>query len=444
MPEAEPAVHPEQSSASPAQTARPAAPVKPAGNWRHPGWSWAVGRDWLIPSGVATATLLIGAALAGIPVLVSGNWHDPGTQDQAWAFLGLGLAGFAVLTLTAVVHGGRERLLNRNGTAYIIQEEAREWSHDESRGFLASAERQFARVIRVPGPGRLAGPWDWPLSDGAQYWDGKLTELVRSFQALHYDDDPNTPNGIFLWAWWPVSLALGMRVSAADRGLVLNIWQRPSRGRAGRLMPAPWAQRPHRFVHSATAASAAALAPECAPRELTWPARLTIIQRHTRNAFGAAASSKVTVMLIRLGRQEWGPIPATPAEPSPGKIIPLTMEDAAGLRVAGTFTCNIHEFRLTPASGESFFSWPTFPSLVQMASAWLRRKAADAKDHTVLLGTVMPPETAVGLGIDAGQVDQSGWPAQLWPVVYAKSSGTMIVPNLNLGTTALAREPGGN
>jgi hypothetical protein len=74
---------------------------------------------------------------------------------------------------------------------------------------------------------------DWPLGDGAGRWDGKVVELARAFQVLHSDDNPATPNGMFIWAWWPVTLVLCARLTATDRGLALDVWQRPTRGRPG-------------------------------------------------------------------------------------------------------------------------------------------------------------------------------------------------------------------
>ncbi|HUY47576.1 MAG TPA: hypothetical protein VMV92_17885 [Streptosporangiaceae bacterium] len=205
-----------------------------------------VGRrpGWLIPSAAAVATLFLGAALGGIPALVAGSWQDPQTRIAVWAALALGAVGLLALLATWLIWRGRNEILHRNGTAYLIQELARGWSADDSRVFLASAKRRFARTIEVPGPGKLSGSWDWPLGDGAQDWDGKATELVRAFQALRCDDDPVTPKGIFMWAWAPVAIAYGARVTAADRGLVLDVWQRPSRGRPGAIQPG------HRRLHA--------------------------------------------------------------------------------------------------------------------------------------------------------------------------------------------------
>lgn len=422
---------------------------KPVGSWRHPGWSWTVHRDWLIPSGVAVATLLVGAAFGAIAAP---------TPDRALAYLAVGAAGLVVLILTGIVYRGRNSMLRRNGTAYIIHEAAREWSQDDSRDFLATAHRQFARTIRVPGPGRLGGAWDWPLGDGAQQWDSKVTELARSFQALHFDDNPSTPNGIFLWAWWAVAVAFSARVTAADRGLVLDIWQRPSRGRAGHLVPVPWSQRPHRFGQGDPVPALAVVLPESAPQEFTWPATVTISPREPDPAAGAGdpaadpgdpaagpatGPAQPTVLLVRLGCQRWGPVPAAPAAPDPAEPVSLGLDDAVGLGTGGTFPADILELRVVPPGGGSQFPWPAYPSLVAEVSGWIRRKATVLNSRTLLLATVVPPEIALGLGVTAAQASQSGWPAHLWPIVYQRSTDALVVPRLDLGAAAVTNRAGG-
>jgi hypothetical protein len=429
MPDSEPAVRAGRPAAQPGERARGEQPDgKPAGSWRHPGWSWAAGRDWLVPSGVAVGTLLTGAAFGAIAAP---------TTDRVLAYIAVGAAGLAVLILTGVVYQGHSGILRRNGTAYVIRQVAADWSLDESRSFLAAAERQFARVIRVPGPGDLGETWDWPLGDGAQRWDGKVTELARCFMALHFDDNPKTPNGIFLWAWWAVAFGFGARVTAADRGLVLDVWQRPSHGRAGRLVPAPWAQRPHRFGPDYPAPPPNAFPPETAPQEFTWQAKVTITPKGPGPVAGLPGRAGLAVLLVRLGHQPWGPLPAAPAAPDPAMPVSLVLDDAAGLGTGGTFAAEIRELRIVPSEGTQF-EWRAYPKLVAEVTAWIRRTTTDLDDRTLLLAAVVPPEVALGLGIAAAPPGQPGWPARLWPVVYQQGTGALVVPRLNLGHAAVA------
>lgn len=416
---------------------------KAGGGRRHQGWSWAVGRDWLLPGGVAAATLFLGAGLAGIPALVGANWSDPQVRAQAWAFTVLGAAGLAVLAVTGVVRRGRDSVLARNGTMYIVQEDARDWTGYESRSFLASARRHFARIMSVPGPGKLGGHWDWPLDDGAQHWDVKAAELTRSFQALHSDDDPATPNGIFIWAWWAVTVAFTARATAADRGLTLDVWQRPSKGRAGELVPAPWRQRPHRFCYGGPPPPLVAVLPGSGPQEFTWPAHLTVKSRELSAVEEAGAPRVISVLLARLSRDPWGALAGMDAEPNPDGL-ELVLHNAAGLDLGRGARIEIHELRIVPPDGGKQFPWPSFPALVAEVSTWLRRKAAELQGHTLLLGAVMPAEVAAGLGVDAGQVDRSGWPEHLWPIVFQPTTKALVVPQLDLGAAALRNPPGGH
>ena len=408
---------------------------------RHPGWSWTVGRDWLIPSAVAVATLFLGAALGGIPALVAGSWQDPQTRIAVWAAIALGAVGLLALLATWLIWRGRNGILRRNGTAYVFLESAGGWSADDVRAFLALAKRQFARTIEVPGPGKLDGSWDWPLGAGAQDWDSKVTELVRAFQALRCDDDPATPKGIFMWAWAPVAIAYGARVTAADRGLVLDIWQRPSRGRAGDVEIAPWSQRPHRFGGGQRPQSITNALPGSVPREYRWPAQVTI--KRPAVGGGAVPASAAdgrevpVILLVRLGRQSWGPVPDAPAEPDPGAPLTVVLEDAAGLGRVGTFGTEIRELRIVPPGGYRLFPWPAYPSLVAEVSEWIRRRSSELDGHQLMIGAILPPEVALGLGIDAGRLTSSAWPTHLWPIVSDPMTKALVVPRLNLGTATL-------
>ena len=405
---------------------------------RPPGWSWTVGQDWLIPFVVAVATLFLGAALGGLPALVAGTWTDPQTRIGTWVVLALSAFGLLALLASWLIWHGRREILRRNGTAFIIQETASGWSADENRMFLAAVKRQFARKIDVPGPGRLSGPWSWPLGDAAQDWEGRLTELIRAFQALWSDDDPATPTGIFIWAWAPVAIAFGTRVAAADRGLVLDVWQRPSRGRAGDFEVGSSSQRPHQFGVGQNAGALQHGLPGDSGREYWWPAQVTIepprfaLVRGSQHV--AETLESPVILLVRLGEQSWGPMPKVPAGPDPDTPLTLALRDTAGLGLPTAFQTDVQEFRVEPPASGQLFPWASYPALVAEAAAWIRKRAAEAAGRTVLIGTIVPPEVALGLGISAGQVSEAAWPTHLWPMVFERGSGEFVVPYLNLGT----------
>jgi hypothetical protein len=395
-------------------------------DWLHPGWSWTVGRAWVITALSASVTLIVGAVLGALPALLAGSWHDAQTRDQTWVLIGFAAVSLAAAATALMLNRKRRWVLGQNGTAYVIQEVGADWARQDEKAFLDSAGRYFARVIQVPGPGQLGRPWNWPLGDGAQQWDPKVTELVRSFQALHTDDDPKTPSGILMWAWWAVAAAFGMRVTAADRNLILDVWHRPSHARAGDVETVIGSERPHRFG-STEPVALAELIPDSAPREVTWPVKLTVTHRTT-----VPAGKPVSILLLRLGQQSWGPLPEVSAEPEPDGQYDLKIDDAAGIIADKSSDALIHELRyLPPSAGQ--FPWPAIPALVAVCADWIERKAADLDGRTLLLGTVMPPEAALGLGITAGQVRRTGWPKHLWSLVYHASADTLVVPHLNLG-----------
>jgi hypothetical protein len=391
----------------------------------------------VITSLSASVTLILGAVLGALPALLAGSWSDAQTRLETWVLSGFGAASLAAAVIALVLYRKRRWVLSQNGTAYVIRELSSDWDRQDERNFLDSAGRYFARVIRVPGPGQLGRFWDWPLDAGAEYWNSKVDELTRSFQALRSADDPGTPNGILMWASWAVAVAFGLRVTAADRDLVLDVWQRPSHGRAGDVEAVIGTQRPHRFGHSEPA-PLGELLPTSAPREFTWDAELTTTQRSADARH--TAGRDVSVLLLRLGCQKWGPLaevdtglPEADTESQPAHALHLHIDDAAGVTPGRSSSITIYELRCVPPAGGRF-PWHAIPSLVTASADWIERKSVALADHTLLLGAAMLPETALGLGITAGHTHRTRWPENIWPLVYRTAAGSLVVPDLNLGT----------
>jgi len=405
-------------------------------DWLHPGWSWTVGQVWVITALSASVTLILGAVLGALPAVFAGSWRDSQTRDQTWVLIGFTVAGLSAAVTAMVLYRKRRWVLQKNGTVYVVRELASDWDRQDEEAFLDSAGRYFARVIKVPGPGQLGWPWDWPLGPGAQQWDGKVDELAHAFQALRSVDDPGTPNGILMWASWAVAVAFGLRVSAADRDLMLDVWQRPSHGRAGDVETVIGTQRPHQFGY-AEPVPLAELLPDSAPREFTWRARLTATYQGP--GVPCAAGRRVSVLLLRLGRQRWGPLPEAGTEPQRAQALHLDVSDAAGVTPGRSTRVTIHELRCLPPPGDQF-PWHAIPSLTAAATDWIERKSAELAGHTLLLGAIIPPETALGLGISAGRAKRTQWPQDMWPLAYHTATDSLVVPHLNLGTAAL-RDP---
>jgi hypothetical protein len=421
-----------------------------AGGWRHPGWAWTTRHDRLIPSAYWIAGLLIAFALGNVPSLVTGDWKSAMTWVSLWLSVGATVLAVAAFAFADTVRRGREHMIARNGTAYIIQEQARFWDDDNAARFREGIRRQFARVIQVPGPVEVSRGWDWSLDSDAWQWDAKVDELVRAFRVLSIDatrDGTATPDGIFLWAYWAVATAFGMRVTAADRSAVLDVWQRPSRARAGEVDPEIWSQRPLRFVPAPAAPAAGAAGRQFS--EHLWPAslELTRIAPTTGGVHRGTGSGMVSVLLLRFSASEWGPLPAV-AEAAPRDQVALNLNCAASVLPPGSSSAEIHELRCVPPNGPSGaqFPWQQFPALAAGACSWIERKAKELDGHTLLLGTLLPQEVGLGLGVLAGQESRRAcWPDRLWPIIRDPRDGGRVVPNLNLGKTALdpARATGG-
>ncbi|MGH3289273.1 MAG: hypothetical protein ACRDPD_32120, partial [Streptosporangiaceae bacterium] len=398
---------------------------------RHPGWSWTVRRDRVIPAGYGAFALFAGGALGVMPGLVTGDWKTGATWDQLWVAIILSALAVAFLAFSEIVRRGRDRIRERNGTAYILQEQARFWTPQNATRFRDGISRQFSRVIQVPGPVETGRGWDWPLDAGARDWDGRIDELVRAFRVLSIDQsrDTVTPNGVFIWAWWAVAAAFGMRATAADRDLKLDVWQRPSNARAGQVEPEIWAQRPHQF---GSAVPDDHLLPPVTCHD--WEADLRVSRRGRSRA--GAEDAGVSVLLVRFGGQEWGPLPAVTVPLPDDHRLDLHLHDAAGVAPAGVSRVDLHELRCVPPG--ALFPWQDFPALAAAAAAWIEQKTKELPGRTILLGTIMPPEVGLGLGILAGQESRrSAWPRHLWPIIREPAKGELVVPHLDLGAASV-------
>ena len=410
-----------------------------AGGWRHPGWSWTVRHDRLIPGGYWIAGLLIAFALGNVPSLVTADWKSAMTWVSLWLSVGATVIAAMTFGFAEATRRGRDRMLAQNGTAYIIQERARFWDDDKAARFREGIHRHFARVIQVPGPVEADRSWDWSLDADAWHWDARADDLVRAFRVLSIDearDGTITPNGVFLWAHWAVATAFGMRVTAADRDLVLDVWQRPSHARAGEVEPEIWSQRPHRFT--ATPA-AEATAPQFS--EHLWAATLELsrIAPRVGGTRRGTRSGKVSVLLVRFSSSDWGPLPAV-IEPVPAGPLVVRLSCAASVFPPGSSPAEVHELRCVPLVGPpgAQFPWPQFPMLVAEALAWIERKAKELEGHTLLLGTLVPQEVGLGIGIRVGHDSgRASWPGHLWPIVQNQRDGSLVIPNLDLGMAAV-------
>jgi hypothetical protein len=181
--------------------------------------------------------------------------------------------------------------------------------------------------------------------------------------------------------------------------------------------------------------------PDSIPREYRWPVQVII--KPLASAPDAVLRKTVgseevpVILLVRLGRQSWGPVPNVSDEPDPVAPLTMVLEDAAGISQGGTFDTEIRELRVVPPAGSMLFPWAAYPALVGEAATWIRRQTVDVEDRSAMIGFIVPPEVALGLGIESAQLTGPTWPTYLCPILPKPPSNVFVVPRLNLGTAAL-------
>jgi hypothetical protein len=434
-------------------------------------------KQWLTGVLFAAATALLSGAIGLFPGAVDNarrfGWGAGGQLWTAWLTVGFGAAGAALLIVAAWRWRRRGAMLDDRGTAYVIEEQAIGWQHEEKASVLADIGAQFASVLRVPGPEGLGERWRWQADDqGAPCWDRHTDELVRSFWAVHFNDDQVTRNALFIWAPWPVAMAFGARATARRRGLVLHVRQRPSYGAGGprqQLRPSDGA---HDFLRDKTPRPLNAAAP--AHAVMYTKENLTVTIRALRTepaetrassagaggrgaqaargshaepagtgdtpATGAAAGPALLLLLVRLVQ---GPIGPIPLDLRAAADVTLSISASLAGRVipTGTHTIPVAEWRLAPASpagqAAAHVPWDAFPAAAECIAGWVVEQAAAHPGHTVLLATRIPQELPVGLGIQLGQRSQD-WPRDMYPVYF--ESGRLVVPDLQLGAESVRAE----
>ena len=412
----------------------------------------------------AVATALLSGALALFPgALDEAKASGWGVAWASWTLrlaVAFAVAGLAALVVAAWRWHRRGVMLEERGTAYVIEEQAITWRHEEKESVLADVGGGFAAVLRVPGPAELGSNWRWE-ADGqaAPQWDARVDELVSSFWAVHYNDSQITDNAVFVWAPWPVAMAFGARATARRRGLVLHVRQRPSYGAAGpHRRPRP-NDVAHDFIRREglpVLADVAALhEPVVASAMVTMtikPLSAPLAGQHGYpGGHGDGRSGPDTgdgdegplLLIVRVTHGPVGPIPLDLAKTEPFTIY-VSPSLAGRVIRAGTMIVRAHEWRLASraAGAERVpeLPWPAFPAAAEAIADWVVAQAAAHPGRMVLLATRIPQELAVGLGVQLGQrswdrTPSQQWPQQMYPLFHA--GDRLVVPALQLGAASV-------
>lgn len=411
----------------------------------------------------AVATALLSGALALFPLALdearASGWA------AAWASWTLRLAvvfavaGLAALAAAAWRWHRRGVILGERGTAYVIEELAITWRHEEKESVLADVGDGFAAVLRVPGPAELGSDWRWETdANAAPHWDNRVDDLVSSFWAVHYNDSQITRNAVFVWAPWPVAMAFGARATARRRGLVLHVRQRPSYGAAGPHRRPRLEDEAHDFLRREDLPGLADVAALHEPVTASATVKVTIRSLEAPDAPPVGQHGRVgwhrtgklrpdavddatapLLLIVRVTHGPVGPIRIHLAKTEPFAIY-VSPSLAGRVIPAGPQDIQVAEWRLAPrAAGTSRvpdLPWPAFPAAAEAIADWVVAQAAAHPGRVVLLATRIPQELAVGLGVQLGQrAPGQRWPENVYPVYHVGDS--LVIPDLQLGAESV-------
>lgn len=297
------------------------------------------------------------------------------------------------------------------------------WRHEEKESVLADVGDGFAAVLRVPGPAELGSNWRWEAdARAAPQWDARVDELVSSFWAVHYDDSQITRDAVFVWAPWPVAVAVGARVTARRRGLVLHVRQLPSLADMA----------VHHELVTVSATVTMTIEPLGAP---------AASQRGRPGVRGTGEAG--LLLIVRVTHGPVGPIPVDLANAGPFTVH-VSPSLAGRVTPVGTQAVQAAEWRLAPRTAGTArvpdLPWQAFPAAAQAIADWVAEQAAAHPGRVVLLAARFPQELAVGVGVQLGQrswdrAPGRQWPRQVYPVFYGGDS--LVVPDLRLGAESV-------
>lgn len=352
--------------------------------------------------------------------LVGGNWL---------------IAVCAVGAVGALLYGWRATRLRRDldvktGSAYLLLAKADGWHGDVlQQDDITRIGKAYSRQYMVMSARDLTHAWAWPYAgEGLLRWSGGVDDQVTAFRVLHHVDDQSTPNNVFAYLPWPAAMAWSARLLSSAPGLSLKVAHRSSGARQGLIRAS--LTEPALDFRPQEASVSEFVGRELPPRR----ARLKITQVGPSSTSGVvltgkAATLPVRILLVRMTGGTWSTLTYdTPA----GEVLDLTLAAPSKLGLPETCEAELLEWQLLPK--EAFHEWTDFPALVRAARDWVAARAVH--EGITLLGTLLPQECSVGLGIDIAASDR-GWPASIWPIYIADRDLPPCIPDLDLGASSI-------
>ncbi len=354
--------------------------------WRSGRARRSLTRQWLTGVLFATATALLSAALALIPAAIDNalrnGWGGAGQAVSSACALSFAAAGLALLGWAAWRWHERGVILSERGTAYLVEEHATAWWHEEKATVLAAIGWRSAARATARSRGLLLNVRQRPsYTAGPDRHELRLTDVAHDFVR-------------------------------------------------GRELPPLSQTAPWHAVASLSGTLSVTIEPLVADNA-TLPVRPS---GHGSRRAGPGPAPRLLILVIRVVVGPIGPIGL-----DLGKTPPITLRAPSSLvgpvLPAGQQSVPVAEWRLDcDVRPRQQVPWAAFPNVADAVAEWVVEQSRQHEPDVVVLAARMPQELAVGLGVHLGQRPYI-WPWRMYPAF--RGQGDLVVPDLRLGAESV-------
>lgn len=368
----------------------------------------------IAPLGSA-GVVLLSAAFGIFADLVAEGWQG----RRPFVFWPTFVVGATVFFFAYILLLRREKDKRRLGTAYIVRLQSSAWTKEDGNVF-ADVRAKFARTFEIGGPSDWDGRWDWGLSDRLHAWDDAVEDVVKCLWVARRNDDQATANGLFLWCWWSVAVAMASRAMRDRVGFELEVRHRPSSYRGGqRREGTDWRKERHAFRDDPPGLNAYPLETHVAP------CVLHVADPASGLAQRPASSAPVVVVLLAFSKGHWGPL-APGAAPPAGTVIEI------GQSAVREVTSGPATLIVCSSGHQRDILWDDYPRLAKAAVQQLQQVHHEHPGATIVVGATMPQELPFGIGVLAAR-EGHAWPEEMWSLLWDKDRQKFVIPRLNIG-----------